>query len=64
MPIATNATAKTDPAMRTPQRRQRSPASAVSHWFRRNRGMAMGIVYVGVGLVGAFGPSIIKPITH
>jgi len=35
----------------------------VSHWFRRNRGMAMGIVYVGVGLVGAFGPSIIKPIT-
>jgi len=35
----------------------------VSHWFRRNRGMAMGIVYVGVGLVGAFGPSLIKPIT-
>jgi MFS family permease len=35
----------------------------VSHWFRRNRGMAMGIVYVGVGLVGAFGPSLIKPVT-
>ena len=27
----------------------------VSHWFRRNRGSAMGLVYVGVGLVGAAG---------
>ncbi len=35
----------------------------VSHWYRRNRGMAMGIVYVGVGLVGAFGPYLIKPVT-
>jgi MFS family permease len=35
----------------------------VSHWYRRNRGMAMGIVYVGVGLVGAFGPWLIKPVT-
>jgi MFS family permease len=35
----------------------------LSQWYRRNRGMAMGIVYVGVGLVGAFGPSLIKPIT-
>jgi MFS family permease len=35
----------------------------VSHWFRRNRGMAMGIVYVGVGLVGAAGPSLIRPVT-
>ena len=25
----------------------------ISQWFRRNRGSAMGIVYVGVGLVGA-----------
>ncbi|MCU1325069.1 MAG: transporter [Bryobacterales bacterium] len=35
----------------------------LSQWYRRNRGMAMGIVYVGVGLVGAFGPSLIRPIT-
>lgn len=35
----------------------------VSHWFRKNRGMAMGIVYVGVGLVGAFGPSLVRPMT-
>lgn len=36
----------------------------ISHWFRRNRGMAMGIVYVGVGLVGAAGPWLIKPVTE
>ncbi len=36
----------------------------VSHWFRRNRGSAMGIVYVGVGLIGAAGPWLIKPITE
>jgi len=36
----------------------------VSHWYRRNRGMAMGIVYVGVGLVGAAGPWLIKPVTE
>ena len=35
----------------------------VSHWYRRNRGMAMGIVYVGVALVGAAGPWLIKPVT-
>lgn len=35
----------------------------ISQWYRRNRGSAMGIVYVGVGLVGAFGPSLIKPLT-
>lgn len=35
----------------------------ISQWYRRNRGTAMGIVYVGVGLVGAFGPSLIKPLT-
>jgi MFS family permease len=35
----------------------------VSQWFRRNRGVAMGIVYVGVGLVGAAGPWLIKPMT-
>jgi MFS family permease len=36
----------------------------VSHWFKRNRGIAMGIVYVGVGLVGAAGPWLIKPVTE
>lgn len=36
----------------------------VSQWFRRNRGIAMGIVYVGVGLVGAAGPWLIKPVTE
>jgi MFS family permease len=36
----------------------------VSQWYRRNRGMAMGIVYVGVGLVGAAGPWLIRPLTE
>jgi MFS family permease len=36
----------------------------VSHWFRRNRGKAMGIVYVGVGLMGSFGSFIVKPLTE
>jgi MFS family permease len=36
----------------------------VSHWFRRNRGKAMGIVYVGVGLVGSLGSSMVKPLTE
>jgi len=36
----------------------------VSHWFKRNRGSAMGIVYEGVALVGAGGPSLIKPLTE
>ena len=36
----------------------------VSHWYRRNRGSAMGIVYVGVGLVGAAGPWLIRPLTE
>ncbi|MDQ6758313.1 MAG: MFS transporter [Acidobacteriota bacterium] len=35
----------------------------VSNWFKKNRGKAMGIVYVGVGLVGAFGSYIVKPLT-
>ena len=36
----------------------------VSQWFKKNRGTAMGIVYVGVGLVGAAGPWLIKPLTE
>jgi MFS family permease len=36
----------------------------VSHWFRRNRGKAMGIVYVGVGLMGSVGSFLVKPLTE
>ena len=36
----------------------------VSHWFRRNRGKAMGIVYVGVGVVGSLGSFLVKPLTE
>ncbi|MGI8746001.1 MAG: MFS transporter [Bryobacteraceae bacterium] len=35
----------------------------VSNWFKKNRGKAMGIVYVGVGLIGAVGSYIVKPLT-
>ncbi len=35
----------------------------VSQWFRRNRGKAMGIVYVGVGLMGSLGSFLVKWIT-
>ena len=35
----------------------------VSNWFKKNRAKAMGIVYVGVGLVGAFGSYIVRPLT-
>jgi len=36
----------------------------VSHWFRANRGKAMGIVYVGVGLMGSLGSFLVKPLTE
>src|SRR5260370_24802722 len=36
----------------------------VSHWFRLNRGEAMGIVYVGVGLMGSLGSLLVKPLTN
>ena len=36
----------------------------VSQWFRRNRGKAMGIVYVGVGVIGSLGSYIVKPLTE
>jgi MFS family permease len=36
----------------------------VSHWFRRNRGKAMAIVYVGVALIGALGNFLVKPLTE
>jgi MFS family permease len=36
----------------------------VSHWFRRNRGKAMGVLYVGVGLIGFLGSYMVKPLTE
>ena len=36
----------------------------ISHWFRKKRGRAMGVVYVGVGLIGALGSYIVKPVTE
>jgi MFS family permease len=36
----------------------------ISQWFRKKRGTAMGIVYVGVGLVSALGTYIVTPLTH
>lgn len=36
----------------------------ISQWFRRKRGLAMGMVYVGVGLVGAFGSYVVKPLAE
>jgi MFS family permease len=36
----------------------------ISQWFRKKRGTAMGIVYVGVGLVSALGTYIVTPLTR
>lgn len=35
----------------------------VSYWFRRKRGTAMGIVYVGVGLFGGLGSFFVRGVT-
>jgi MFS family permease len=35
----------------------------VAHWFRLSRGKAMGIVYVGVGLMGSLGSFLVKWLT-
>jgi MFS family permease len=35
----------------------------VSYWFQKKRGLAMGIVYVGVGLFGALGSYLVKTLT-
>jgi MFS family permease len=36
----------------------------VSYWFQKKRGLAMGIVYVGVGLFGALGARFVRPLTE
>lgn len=36
----------------------------VSHWFRRNRGKAISIVYVGNGLMASLGSLLVKPLTE
>ncbi len=36
----------------------------ISNWFRRKRGMAMGVAYVGVGLLAAAGSVAVKPLTE
>jgi MFS family permease len=35
----------------------------VSYWFHRKRGSAMGVVYVGVGVVGGFGSFFVRDLT-
>ncbi|HLW77579.1 MAG TPA: MFS transporter [Bryobacteraceae bacterium] len=35
----------------------------ISHWFRRNRGKAMAIIYAGLGLWGSIGSLAVKPLT-
>ncbi len=35
----------------------------ISHWFLRKRGIAMGVVYVGVGLLAATGNRLVAPLT-
>ncbi len=36
----------------------------VSYWFRKRRGIAMGIIYVGVALLGSLGSFAVKPLTE
>src|SRR5579875_452270 len=36
----------------------------VAQWFRKNRGKAMGVIYVGVGVVGFLGSFIVAPLTE
>lgn len=36
----------------------------ISNWFRKNRGKAMGVVYVGVGAFGFLGSLLVKPLTE
>ncbi len=36
----------------------------VSYWFQKKRGRAMGMVYVGVGLLGSFGSFFVRSLTE
>ena len=36
----------------------------ISQWFRKRRGTAMGVLYVGVGLIGFLGSFIVKPLAE
>lgn len=36
----------------------------IAQWFRKNRGKAMGVIYVGLGLGGLFGSYLVKPLTE
>jgi sugar phosphate permease len=36
----------------------------LSNWFRKNRGKAMGVLYVGVGVVGSLGARLVRPLTE
>ncbi len=36
----------------------------VSQWFRKRRGIAMGVLYVGVGLIGSMGTRLVKPLSE
>jgi MFS family permease len=36
----------------------------IAQWFRKNRGKAMGVLYVGVGIIGFLGSFLVKPITE
>jgi MFS family permease len=36
----------------------------ISHWFRKNRGKAMGVAYVGVGLIASLGSYLAKPLAE
>ncbi len=36
----------------------------ISQWFKKNRGMAMGITYVGVGIIGSLGSFLVKGVTE
>ena len=36
----------------------------VTQWFRKKRGRAMGIVYVGVGAIGSMGSFLVKPLAE
>lgn len=36
----------------------------ISNWFRRSRGSAMGITYVGVGVIGSLGSFLVKPLAE